>query len=388
MPSNTTSKRGVSFWMWSGGFLLLCIVAGLFVANFFAGAKVTVYPRQATITLPTSIDAQLNAPSGALSFQTTTLSQTSTRTIASSGTTQVNTAAQGTITIYNAYSTAAQTFVATTRFETPDGKIYRIHQAVTVPGAKKNADKTLSPSSTTATVYADQPGPDYNIGAAHLTIPGFQSDIARYTKFYAETQGISGGASGAQPSVTPNDLQSAQNDMQQELSNKLSHALTAQVPTGFTPVQGALAITYGAVSVTAADGGKATVTLAATATEPIIRTADVATIVATAQVQGYNGEAVSFVNPNSLVLALSSSTPFSATTDSITVIPSGVQSLVWQYDPAAVTAALAGKSKSQFESIAATFSPAITKATASIHPFWELSFPKDASKITVATGTN
>ncbi|HEX8993920.1 MAG TPA: hypothetical protein VF803_01565 [Candidatus Paceibacterota bacterium] len=389
MPENTNGgKKGASFWMWSIGFLLLCVIGGLFVANFFAGAKVTVTPRQASITLPSSVAAQsdASAPVGTLSFQTAALAQTTTRTIASSGTTQVNTAAQGSITIYNAYSTASQTLVANTRFQTPDGKIYRIHQSVTVPGAKKNADKTLSPSTITAVAYADQPGPNYNIGPSRLSIPGFQKDPARYSKFYALTQGMSGGASGVQPSVSQSDLQNAENDMKQELTNKLSQALGSQVPTGFTMVHNALDVAYSDVSITSAGDTKATVTLSATGTEPIVRIADLATALAKDQVQGYGGEAVTFDKPDTVTLTLADGTQYSASTDSITMTESGTQTIVWQYDSSAIAAALAGKSKSQFNQIIATFSPAVAKATASIHPFWEFSFPKDASKISVVTG--
>ena len=61
--------------------------------------------------------------------------------------------AQGTLTIYNAYSSAPQTLVATTRFVTPDGKIFRLTNEVTVPGAKITNGQIV-PSSINAPIAA------------------------------------------------------------------------------------------------------------------------------------------------------------------------------------------------------------------------------------------
>lgn len=70
----------------------------------------------------------------------------------------VNSKAQGTITIYNDYSAAPQELVATTRFVTPDGKIFRIVNTVTVPGATVAANGTITPSSIDTPIIADQGG--------------------------------------------------------------------------------------------------------------------------------------------------------------------------------------------------------------------------------------
>src|SRR3989344_2103715 len=69
--------------------------------------------------------------------------------------------AKGRITIYNK-STTPQRLVATTRFETPKGLIFRIPATLTVAAS----------SSIESAVYADRPGTDYNIGATTFTVPG------------------------------------------------------------------------------------------------------------------------------------------------------------------------------------------------------------------------
>jgi len=385
IPQGSSGKhRGSSFWLWSAAVIVACVLAGMFVSSIFSGASVTVFPRQMNVSTPTTLQAALNAPAGSLGYQLMSVSQTSKRTVAASGQKQVSTTAQGTLTIFNTYSTATQKLIANTRFAAPDGKIYRIHAAVTVPGATKNADGSLKAGSIQTTAYADAAGADYNRGQTQFTIPGFQSD-PRYTKFYATTDGISGGMVGIQPSVAPADAQNAQSQMQQELAQGLPTALTPQVPQGFTAVGGTLSIVYGTPSTADAGGGNATITEAATATEAIINTSDLASAVAAAQVQGYAGEAVNFVDTSHLSLAMATSTQYSAQTTLLNVTLSGTAALLWQFDPSKIQMALAGKNKSDFESIIRTFAPAVAKATASVKPFWKTTFPTNSTQIQVQT---
>ena len=105
-----------------------------------------------------------------------TTSRTASTTVKATGTEQVSQSASGVITIYNDYSTAPQTLITNTRFEAPDGNIYRIHQGVTVPGATASAGGALTPGTISVTAYADQPGASYNIGQTQFTIPGFKND--------------------------------------------------------------------------------------------------------------------------------------------------------------------------------------------------------------------
>lgn len=380
-------RRGGSLWLWAVAAIVGCGILGVFAAGFFSGASVTVHPRQAQVSVPSSILASIDAPVGSLPYKLMTVSKTSTRTAPASGTAQVSNSAQGTITIYNNYDTAPQKLITNTRFSTPDGKIYRIHQAVTVPGAKKAADGTLTPGSVTATAYADKPGADYNIGQTRFTIPGFKGD-PRYDKFYAETDGMQGGFVGTQPSVSASDLAKAKTDMQNELSGSLSSDATAQIPTGYIAVPGTLSVEYGTVQSTDAGGGNATMTLDATATQAIIKSSDLANAVASLEVANYDGAAVDFANPSDLTLGIASSTPYNPAAKSFALSLSGNPTLVWQFDPAAVQQALAGKTRGEFEAIIKNFAPAIAEASASLQPFWQQTFPADPNKIKIKVDTS
>ena len=122
------------------------------------------------------------------------------------GSSATGTKAQGTLTVYNTYNAQPQILVATTRFQSPDGKVFHLVNKTTVPGAKVANGKT-TPSSIDAQVVADQPGADYNVGPSqNWQIPGFNG-TPRYGKFYAEAKTpMTGGASGNQIVATNDDI--------------------------------------------------------------------------------------------------------------------------------------------------------------------------------------
>jgi hypothetical protein len=147
--------------------------------------------------------------------------------------------ATGKLTIYNAYSAASQTLVATTRFQTADGKIFRLDSGVTIPGAKIENGK-ITPSSVDAAVTADQPGAAYNISSSdHLMIPGFKG-TPRYNGFYAVLSGpTTGGGVGDRPVPTDQDMAAAKDKATQNLKDALMLAFQSNRPAGFTILDGA-----------------------------------------------------------------------------------------------------------------------------------------------------
>lgn len=118
--------------------------------------------------------------------------------------------ARGKIVIYNNYGTEPQTLVSTTRFETPDGKIFRLAQGVIVPGMTEISGKK-EPGAIEAQVVADQPGAEYNIGPSSFTIPGFKGG-PKYEKFSAKSSSAmvgGGGTNTSGKSITVSDIEQA-----------------------------------------------------------------------------------------------------------------------------------------------------------------------------------
>ncbi|MEX2054455.1 MAG: hypothetical protein WD883_02855 [Candidatus Colwellbacteria bacterium] len=148
--------------------------------------------------------------------------------------------ARGTITIYNDFNSESQPLVATTRFVTPDGKIYRLDTDVTVPGATTNGSGELVPSSVDAAVTADQPGEEYNIGpVSKFRIPGFQGS-ARYDGFYGESKSaMTGGAFGEVKVPTEADLEAARADAAKKLEDALKADFFVGLPDNIKVLEGA-----------------------------------------------------------------------------------------------------------------------------------------------------
>ena len=154
------------------------------------------------------------------------------------GTDSVGRKARGSITVYNNFGTESQSLVANTRFVTPDGKIYRLDKEVIVPGATKEGSKLIA-SSVEATVTADQPGEEYNIGpVSKLRIPGFQGS-AKYDGFYGESKGsMTGGSFGETKVPTDDDIKSARADLETRLKAALETEFFVGLPSNTKILEG------------------------------------------------------------------------------------------------------------------------------------------------------
>ncbi len=380
IPHHPTRRRFGRFWPIALGVVVLCALFGVLLSTVFAGATVTVYPRTEVVQLPPTLQAQQNAPIGVLQYQTITVSRSASQSVAAQGTSHVSRAASGTITISNNYSGAPQRLIPNTRFEAPDGKIYKIRDAVVVPGMTGGKTGSIS-----ATVYAESPGPDYNKSAAiTFTIPGFKSD-PRYSKFSAAAQGaISGGFIGDEPAVAPADLAAAKTALQKQVDADVRAAAASQIPQDSAAIPGTLEVVFADIIQAAGADKTATLTQTATATGAIVRQADLAAAIARKGVAGYKSEAVLFGDARQMSVTVATSTKLSDGT--LTLQLAGTATLVWQFDPNALLAALVGKDKSAFQTTIQAFQPAVAKADASIRPFWQGKFPSDPAKIKIKVG--
>lgn len=112
---------------------------------------------------------------------------------ASTGKKHIVSKASGKITIYNEFSSSDQKIVATTRFLSKDGHIFKIDENVTIPGFSRVEGKDV-PGEVSVMVYADKAGEEYNIGPESFTIPGFQG-TGKYSTIYARSSAaMTGGA--------------------------------------------------------------------------------------------------------------------------------------------------------------------------------------------------
>lgn len=184
--------------------------------------KETAWSRDTTVSADKavgSVDVQRNAIPGEMFTQ----EKNFTQSFPASSRQNVSQKASGTIRIVNAYGAQSQPLVATTRFMTEDGKIYRLTQAVTVPAARVENGQVI-PTSIEANVEADQPGEAYNLsGNRRLAIPGFQG-TPKYTGFYGELIRIDGGLIGERAVPTAQDIEQAKQRVTDTLKASFSNS--------------------------------------------------------------------------------------------------------------------------------------------------------------------
>ncbi len=191
-PDNVGSKKIFSFnrlvkFFIGMGILLLAAAAYLILPK--ANIRLLLREIPVKVTIPVAISKSVSSPnlvSGIIPGQYFLLTKSGSKTIETAiDAENLPLKTGGSIDIYNAYSSAPQKLVAQTRFETKDGKIFRIQKPVTVPGAKMSGS-SLIPSSIKAEVVSDGAGEEYQIGPSYFTIPGFK-DSPKYAGFYAKS---------------------------------------------------------------------------------------------------------------------------------------------------------------------------------------------------------
>ncbi len=212
----------------------LAILAFFLLVNAFSRVLVRIMPLEQFI----EVDALLKASGKAennpavFSLEMLRLEESKSKIIKAVGIEKIEKKATGKIKIFNVFSSKSQTLVASTRFETADGKIYRISNSVTVPGSVSQGNKVI-PGAVSVNVLADQAGEQYNIGLTDFTIPGFK-ETSKYEKFYARSETeMTGGFVGEAPAVNPENLQKAEDELKTELKNSLLSSARQKMPKDF-----------------------------------------------------------------------------------------------------------------------------------------------------------
>ncbi|MEK7575104.1 MAG: hypothetical protein AAB511_02650 [Patescibacteria group bacterium] len=362
----------------SSGFLVMVL------GNIFSGATVTVTPKSQIVAIDREFTAKPNAPLGSFSYTPYSLVSEKEVSIPADGEKSVETRGSGKIIIYNNYSATSQRLVKNTRFETPDGLIYKISDSVTVPG-RQVLDGKLVPGSIEVLVIAESAGSEYNIGLTDFKIPGFKSNAERFIAFYAKSKTImSGGKIGTEKVVSEQKTIEARNKLDVALTESLLAEARTHVPADSILYEGAYRVSYEPVVVsTNAGQNNIIIRERARLNAYFIKHTDIAKVVAQSVITDFDGSDVLVPNDNKLVFILRKKDGESATTvGPIQFNLKGAATIVWQIDKDKLASNLAGKDKDELSSIAGSDS-AVLRATAVIRPFWKGVFPKSTKDIKV-----
>jgi hypothetical protein len=183
-------------------------------------ANIEIWPEQREIIFEKEITVKAGIPESNFSQniiagKTLQIDKEVSQQIESTGV--VSKKAKGIIRVYNAYSTYNQPLLATTRFVSASGKLFRTPKRVVIPGGHYKKGK-LVPGFIDIQVVADQPSIEYNIKATTFSIPGF-AGTSKYTLFYAKSfSEMEGG--GKFPQVNDDDLARAKEMLSQDAKEK------------------------------------------------------------------------------------------------------------------------------------------------------------------------
>jgi hypothetical protein len=222
------SRKGLIF-----SLILLIFLLGVFSYLTLSKAEIDLWPETETLSLEKELTVsrkaeQVDALSGVIPVQVFQKEKQLTSVFQASGETLREEKAKGFLTVYNAYSTSPQILVATTRFVSAEGKVFRTPVMVTVPGGTYEGGK-LTPGEVSIEVVADQPGPDYNINPSIFSIPGF-AGTDRYTKFYGRSfEPMTGGLREERAVVTKEDFDKAEELLSEQAKKECEELLTGEL---------------------------------------------------------------------------------------------------------------------------------------------------------------
>jgi len=385
-PYAVSRGGGKSFGIWFVAFLAVLFLFFSFTI-LFSGSKIVVTQKTESLSFETNFRAVKGGEGGALSFDTLSISDTSSRSVASSGEEFLETKASGTIVVYNEYSTSPQKLIENTRFESPSGLIYRIKDAITVPGFKTDASGKKIPGSLEVVVYADKEGSEYNSPLVDFTIPGLKGS-AQYDSFYARSKtDMTGGFVGTIKKVSQTDRENAVVAMQAELREKLIKSLRLQLPEGYVLYDGAMEFDFESQLDKTLSEGKAELVEKGTVHAIVFNTQELSEEIARVELTNYDGLPVEGVGVESLLFVLQDKDKAPITSlDTIDFSLKGNTVLVWLFDENELKEDLINKRKRDMDWVLKDY-PSITNVKVIMRPFWKRNFPDNIKDIKISYTT-
>lgn len=361
-----------------GGALLLNVLMG--------GAEVTVYPKFKDVSVQATFEGKKEPKSGELGYELLTLEATGERQVKASGTEKVSERAEGTLFIYNTETKGAR-LIKNTRFENPDGLIFKIKESVEIPSATKDAKGALVPGVVSADVFADGTGEQYNVPPARFTVPGLKGSPQFATVYGESNVSMTGGFEGERFLLDENELELRKQELQQELRASLLERLKTERPVGFVVFESSVAFSFETLPATTYGDSLATIKEKAYLHVPLFKEDEFASYIADSTIAGYEGEKVELPNAQTLSFTYESATATVSDISTETTLPftlKGTTRVVWSFDTEKLKKDLLGLSKTALEPMLQSY-PAIDRAEAVVRPFWAQSFPESPEEIKVET---
>jgi hypothetical protein len=347
--------------------------------SLFTGATVTITPKTEATSTTQTFTAKRDVQGSDLDYQIVKISKDLGKTVPANGEEKVERKASGQIVIYNNFNSSDQRLIKNTRFETPEGLVFRINESVVVPG-KKDA---TTPGSIMVTVYADEAGEKYNVPLKDFTIPGFKGD-PRFKDIYARSKTeMKGGFVGTVKKVSDADKASTTKELDGTLTAELKKDIVSQVPADFILYDDGMFFSFESLPQTGNGTNTADLNERGTLTGVMINRKKLSSYLANTLAQKIPKDSVAVSNLNNLTFKMLNHETFNPDTDNtIAFTLSGNISFVSQFDTEKLKSDLLGKPTSNFTSILQGY-PAVLRGKEVVRPFWKRSFPSNPKDITI-----
>ena len=391
-PEKRPSRKKSRIVLW-GAVVCAVVVLVFAFSTFFEKATLKIFLKQTTSSLDSIIVARKGTEKSetaksTISFEGMTLSDSASREVQATALQHVERRASGSILVYNDFSKESQRLIKNTRFESADGKIYRIHESVVVPGQKTEAGKTV-PGSVEVTVYADEPGVAYNIGLSDFTIPGFKGS-PRFEKFYGRGKTeMNGGFSGEMKTLGDAELAQVTSELRKELEGTLRARARGEVPEDFVLFDDAIFTVFETGEpLQNKDGDTSIMRVTQSASlyallfnKPALNSFIIDKLSYKSEEE--NGARVTVDNLLELDFSIIDKTNFSPETDTqFSFTLKGKPHLAWEFNRNNLLGALRTVPQEELATVLVGF-PEITRAEVTFRPFWKRSFPGDTSDIEI-----
>lgn len=379
-PGRYDSDRAATFGLWFVGIIGLFFIFFLF-SVIFAETTVTVYPETASIAIDDTFTATNDPEISGIPFTVVSAESTIELAATSSGSEYREEVASGQVRIYNDYTNESIRLVPNTRFESSDGLIYRIREAVTVPGQTSSGA-----GSVTAIIYADEVGAEHNRSSGTLSIPGF-AGTAYEEGVYAEVETvISGGIAGDVPVIATSTQTMLEEEAAVQLRDQLTSEVMADIPDGFILYDDALFFSTSIGTGSDETASESTLEVTGTLQAAVFDGRQLSSFLATnyssdvssdshvliSDLQNYD---FSIEDKDDVNLDQAGSFEFSL---------AGTSQIVWQFDERALIRDLRGLQKDRLNEVLVNYE-SIQEAEVVTRPFWKRTLPDDAPDITVNT---
>lgn len=365
--------------LWSLVLLMVAFLA-IFIATMFARATVTLTPETDSATIDFSATAVREAGGDQLRFDVMVIEESLSQNLPATSSEQVQRKASGQITIFNEEK-SEQRLREETRFESPEGLIFKtaLGSTTVVPPAQGS-----TPGQVTVMVYADEPGEAYNIERTDFVIPGWREVTSpKFETQYARSEtAITGGFVGLEKSVDPLEKETVLTALRNQIEERLEQSAQAQKTRDFVFFEEGTFINFHEVSEEPIGETDVALTQKASYTALLFSKQELSSVIAEAELEGYNGEAISITNFNELSFSFSGDDFNIAEDTSITFTFQGNADFEWVIQQGDLEEKLSGITKKDFQAMLREI-PGISRAELSVRPFWKTRVPDDLGKIRV-----